>query len=144
MQDLKKKLGYTSFAELSADELEKSMRLLRNVKLKFFQCAEMCYQQNEIDLKEWKGVRQQCIDRCKIPHDTITQIFVEKYPEIRDKCVKCVLESSTEYPVSKSGEEDLKIAEEKCYENMLQQIADLSTDLGQKYQSVYLEKFDFT
>ena len=141
MEELKRKLGYTSFAELSADELSNCLKLIRNVKLLFSKCAKECYSQQEVALDAWKNTRNECISSCKQPHDAIADIFVENYSKIRDTCVKCVLDSSTEYPVTKSGEEDLRIDEEKCYEKMFYQVKALRDQLDIKYQEIYLDEF---
>jgi hypothetical protein len=144
MEDIKKKLGYYSFAQLSWEELDKGLHLLRNVKYRFCKCSENCYSQPEVAFNDWKRIRGDCIQRCQQAHDKIFQVFYKEFTAPRDQCLSCVLECGSEYPISKYGEEDMKICEEKCYESLLQKIVDLNSQLNSSYQSIYLEKFKYT
>lgn len=141
MDKVKDKLGYTSFAEKAWQELEECLRLLRNVKLRFCQCSENCFDQPEVDLKNWKDLRMSCLEECQSPHNAIFDIFNKKFPQNRDSSTRCIYQCESEFAQSKFGEEDMTICEEKCYEVMLSNLQGLNQDLNDQYRKIYIEKF---
>ncbi|CAG9314249.1 unnamed protein product [Blepharisma stoltei] len=141
MDDLKRKLSYYSFTQQCEEELEKGLKILRNVKVKYSKCAESCYSGDPIQLEDWKKVRGNCVKECQEMHDTFFGIFNKKFPNDSNQCKKCVFGCASEYPVSKYGEEDLTICEEKCYEKLLGNLIDMNSSLKETYKSTFLESF---
>ena len=86
-------------------------------------------------------MRTSCVNECQVVHDQVFQPFSEKFPVARDTCLACVMECGTEYPVSKFGEEDMKICEEKCFEVLYNQVVSINSDINLKYQETFLEKY---
>lgn len=141
MERAKDKLGYTSFGEKAWEELENCLRLLRNVKLRFCDCSESCFEKPEVDLKSWKEVRLGCLEECQIPHNGFFDVFNEKFPQYRDSSTRCIYQCESEYTQTKYGEEDMTICEEKCYEVMFNNLLGLKKDLNDQYLKIYVEKF---
>ncbi|OMJ83193.1 hypothetical protein SteCoe_15975 [Stentor coeruleus] len=140
-EDVKGKLAYESFPERSWEEIDKSLHLLRDVKYKFTRCAEECYSQGPENLSIWENVRNSCVQTCQNAHDSIFSVFTSNFSPNRDTCLHCALDCGTEYPISKYGEEDLRICEEKCYEKFYKDMVEMNQALENKYQSVYLQKY---
>lgn len=141
MEDIKDKLGYLSFAEKSWEELDRSLHLLRDVKLKFCRCGESCFTKEEVPLNSWRSIRTACLSDCQAAHNSIFDIFSSKFIGGRDDSVKCVYSCHTEFATSKFGEEDQTICEEKCYEEFWRIQKQLNQELQNQYEKVYLKKF---
>lgn len=141
MADISEKLSHSSFRQKGSEELDKAMQLLRRVKYRFGLCGESCFSKPEVKLEDWQEARKPCLTDCQAIHDSIFSEFIQGYMRIRDRCVKCAYACAAEYPVSKFGEEDMRICEEKCYETYNEELKETNVRLHQKYEQVYLEKF---
>ena len=146
MEEAARRLSSLSFSQRAEDSLQRVTELLREVKARYARCAAACYAGESVNYEQWVDVRGKCVQPCTKMHDTFFTRFVSEYGPAnvlgtQAAAKQCVLRCKPQYVVAFSGEEDLRICEEKCYETLLQRVEHTQSTLEQVYESEFYEKY---